>query len=149
MTHPHNYKILAGYRNKCSPEPSRFSPELLTRGTIDILRHAAVGELDAQGVAVRIVDNVPDASAPVGNQRAVAVVQVLGAVGSLVLERARGIIVSSRLRHARQPVAVVSYYVVNSAKIHLHINNSKYLYQIMDHSEPSRFSYIFIFVFNL
>lgn len=64
-------------------------------------------------------------TSPVGNQRAVAVVQVLGAVGSLVLERARGIIVSRRLRHARQPVAAVSYYVVNSAKIHLHINNSK------------------------
>lgn len=102
-----------------------YGAELLTRGTIDILRHAAVGELDAQGVAVRIVDDVADASAPVGNQRAVAVVQVLGAVGSLVLERARSVIVRCRLRHARQPVAVVSYYVVNSAKIHLHINNSK------------------------
>ena len=86
--------------------------KLLARGTVRVLRHIAVGEVYAFRVAVAVVGDVRNTPAPVGNQRSVAVVQILRTVGPLVLERARGIIVRCRLRYCRQPVAVVRHLLV-------------------------------------
>ena len=83
--------------------------QLLARRAVGVPYLVAVHEVYRLGVAVQVVCDVCDAPAPVGHQGAVGVVDILRAVLPLVLERAVGVVVRCRLRHARQPVAVVGH----------------------------------------
>ena len=60
--------------------------QLTARGCIDILRHIAVGKLDAAGHAVVVVLNKHNPLARVGNQRAVGVVLERAAVRCVAVE---------------------------------------------------------------
>ena len=95
--------------------------QLLARGAIGVPDLVAVGEVYPARVVVEVVGYICDAAAPVGDQRAVAVVDVLGAVRPLVLERAREVIVGGSLRHSRQTVAVVGERQLVVDALHEHL----------------------------